>query len=444
MIDSIMFVFSYITEKLISPTVVFALLFFGVYVGIRLRFFNIMHPKMIIKVLNGKNAASSIRTLTLALAGTLGVGNIVGVASAIVSGGAGAIFWMWVSAFLSMLIKYCEVFLAVRHREKSGKDNIGGAMFYMKKHIALPFSILCICAAFAIGNFLQVNAIVESADLIGDIPRPIIGLLLCVIVWLATGQGLRGISSVTLFLVPLMSLVYTMLSLIVIINNITLVPSVFARICRSAFGSSAILGGIGGHGIANAMKYGINRGIISNEAGCGTAPMAYASGEEKSPVKQGFWGIFEVFADTIIMCTLTAFVILLNFDDRDTLTGMELVISSFGTVIGNAATPLISLCVLLFGVATMIGWSYYGITAVTYLTDEKKRKKYVKLYLFLYSISSIIAAVTPASVMWLFSDFCIGSMTLLNIYSIYPKISDIAKETRKYIRSNNAEQRYNR
>lgn len=438
MVEHILSVFSFINEMVVSPTVVIVLLLFGLYVGIKLRFFNLMHPKIIIKTLNDKDAGSSVRTLTLALAGTLGVGNIIGVASAVVSGGPGAVFWMWVSAVLSMLIKYCEVFLAVKHRKKYGKDNIGGAMFYMKKHIALIFSVLCIFAAFAIGNFLQVNAIVESAELIGSIPRPIIGLILCTVVWLAVGQGLRGITSFTLFLVPLMSLVYTILSLIAIFSNITLIPAVFAKICRSACGSSALLGGIGGHGIAAAMKYGINRGIISNEAGCGTAPMAYASSNDKSPVKQGFWGIFEVFADTIIMCTLTALVILLNYDSKSKLVGMNLVISSFGAVIGNAATPLISLCVLLFGVATMIGWSYYGITAVTYITGENDRKIFIRLYLFLYSISSIAAAIMPANVMWLFSDFCIGSMTLLNIYSMYPKIGDIAKETRDYIRSNNS------
>lgn len=420
--------FSFVTEEILAQAAVISLLVFGVYAGIKLRFFNITKTHAICRSLvqkgSGGKRLDSIRALTLALAGTLGVGNITGVASAIVSGGPGAVFWMWVAAILSMLIKYCEIVLAVKNRVIINGESCGGAMYYMKRVIALPFSVLCIFASFAIGNFLQVNAIVESAHALSDIDPAVVGVIISAIVWLAISRGSRGISSFTLFLVPIMSLIYVALSLTIILKKFASIASVFSLIVRSAFSPSSVVGGIGGYGIMRSMKYGINRGIVSNEAGCGTAPMAYASANDKTPVEQGFWGIFEVFADTIIMCTLTAFVIMLSYEETMGFAGMELVIASFGM----STAPLICSCVILFGIATIIGWSYYGINATKYLLGERG----VRIYTIIFSLSCILGSILSADAIWTLSDFCIGGMTLLNLCSMLKYTNDIADDTDRY------------
>lgn len=425
-------IFSFVTEEILAQAAVISLLGFGVYAGIKLKFFNITKARTICSTLVKKSSKGkkleSIRALTVALAGTLGVGNITGVASAIVSGGPGAIFWMWVAAMLSMLIKYCEIVLAVKNRVIKSGEGCGGAMYYMKKSVALPFSILCILASFAIGNFLQMNAIVESVVMISDINPAVIGVIISVIVWLAISHGSHGISSFTLFLVPIMSFIYVALSLTVIVKNYASIPSVISLIVKSAFNRSSILGGVGGYGIIRSMKYGINRGIVSNEAGCGTAPMAYAAANDKTPVEQGFWGIFEVFADTIIMCTLTAFVILLSYEKTSGSVGMELVIASFG----KSTASLICTCVILFGVATIIGWSYYGLSATRYLFGERG----VRICITFFSLSCILGSILSADVIWTLSDFCIGGMTLLNLCSMLKYINEIASDTDRYFKVN--------
>lgn len=421
-------IFSFITEDILAPWAVISLLVFGVYVGIKLKFFSITKARTIcgslIKIRTGSKRLESIRSLTVALAGTLGVGNITGVASAIVSGGPGAIFWMWVAAILSMLIKYCEIVLAVKNRVIKSGEGCGGAMYYMKKSVAFPFSLLCILASFAIGNFLQMNAIVESARVLYDTNPAVVGVIIFAIVWPAISRGSRGISTFTLFLVPIMSFIYVALSLTVILKNCAFIPSTLSLIVRSAFCPSSVLGGVGGYGIMRSVKYGINRGIVSNEAGCGTAPMAYASANDKTPVEQGFWGIFEVFADTIIMCTLTAFVILLSYEKTKGFAGMELVIASFG----KSSAPLICTCVILFGVATIIGWSYYGINATKYLLGEIG----VRIFTIIFSLSCILGSILSADAIWTLSDFCIGGMTLLNLCSMLKYTNEIAEDTERY------------
>lgn len=432
-------IFLFITEDILGRSVVIFLLAFGVYAEIKLKFFNIAKAGTVIRSLTGKEVGykrvESIRALTVALAGTLGVGNITGVASAIVCGGPGAIFWMWVAATLSMLIKYCEIVLAVKNRVIINGETCGGAMYYMKKKIALSFSVLCILASFAIGNFLQVNAIVESINYISDINPAVIGVILSVTIWLAISRGTRGISSFTLFLVPIMSLIYAVLSLTVVLKNCGSIISVFSLIVRSAFCPSSVLGGVGGYGIMQSIKYGINRGIISNEAGCGTAPMAYASDKNKSPVEQGFWGIFEVFADTIVMCTLTAFVILLSYNETKGLLGMELVIRSFERSVGSCAALLICTCVLLFGVATIVGWSYYGINSTKYLLKDRYTERGVRTYTVIFSLSCTIGSILSADSIWTLSDFCIGGMTVLNLCSMLKHIGEIKSETDQYFLS---------
>lgn len=424
-------IFSFVTEEILAQAAVISLLVFGFYVGIKLKFFNITKARCIcrslVKKRSGGKKLESIRTLTVALAGTLGVGNITGVASAIVLGGPGAVFWMWVAAVLSMLIKYCEIVLAVKNRVIINGEGCGGAMYYMRRVIALPFSVLCILASFAIGNFLQVNAIVESANALSDVNPAVVGVIISTIVWLAISRGFCGISSFTLFLVPIMSLIYVTLSLTIILKNYASITSIFSLIVKSAFYPSSVLGGIGGYGIIRSMKYGINRGIVSNEAGCGTAPMAYASTSDKTPVEQGFWGIFEVFADTIIMCSLTAFVILLSYEKTRGLVGMELVIASFG----NKAAPLICTCVILFGIATIIGWSYYGINATKYLLGERG----VRVFTIIFSLSCILGSILSADAIWTLSDFCICGMTILNLFSMCRHTDEIAKETERYFLS---------
>ena len=424
---------SAVNEYIFAPAIPAILIIFGLYLGIKLRFFNVTKVGTITRCLlsseEKKDRISSIRAVTLALAGTLGVGNITGVASAIVSGGPGSIFWMWIGAFFSMLIKYCEIVVSMKYRVINGNSFTGGAMYYMKRYIAVPFSVLCICAAFAIGNFLQMNAVTESIGTISDINPIYVGIIIAFIVWLSISREIKCISSVTFIIVPLMSIIYIMLSLAVIIDHIEIIPQIFKLIFRSAFNTKAFLGGAGGYTISKSIRYGISRGIISNEAGCGTAPMAHATSTTKSPVKQGFWGIFEVFADTVIMCSLTAFVILCSIDKHINLSGMELVTESFAETIGSSSGVIITVCILMFAIATMIGWSYYGITALKYLSTKKA---YINAYILLYCLSTVIASVMSAELMWKISDFSIGCMTVLNIAALLNHTDEVRTETEKF------------
>lgn len=423
---------------LLSPALLVSILIAGVYISLRLSFFFLRHPLRVLRDLfcpeKGKHSLSSWKALTVALAGTLGVGNIAGVAAAITAGGPGAVFWMWIGALVSMLIKYSEVVLAIRYRVPDGNRFIGGAMYYFsRRSVGMLFSLLCLFASFALGNILQVRTVAVSVEEAFGVPPIACGILVAFLLYLTICRGFSRISSVTICLVPLMSALYIGICVIVIGQQISELPAVIAMIFRNAFSPSAALGGVGGLSLAAVIRAGVSRGLITHEAGCGTAPMAHASAETNSPVRQGFLGIFEVFADTMILCSLTAFVVLLNDSAAPSQDGMELVIACFAKVLGNAAPPILSILIFCFALATMIGWSYYGKMCLQYLCQNLRFSEiYKKLYAIAYSLVAILGAMTAGDLTWILADYAVASMTLIHLPCLLSKIKEVADLTRAY------------
>ncbi|MBQ8288883.1 MAG: sodium:alanine symporter family protein [Clostridia bacterium] len=425
-------------DLILSPALLVLVLTAGVVCTLRLGRYFLRHPLRVagdlVRPQRSGGRLSSLKALTVALAGTLGVGNIAGVASAIAVGGAGAVFWMWLGALLSMLIKYAEVVLAIRYRKVEGKGFVGGAMYYMRSpRVAAIFALLCIFASFALGNIMQAETVAESAREAYGIPPLLCGAVIALLLYLVICKGFSRISSVTLCLVPLMSVLYIGLCLFAIGREIHALPDVLAAIFRSAFTPAAALGGTGGLALARVIRAGISRGLITHEAGCGTAPMAHAEADIDSPVRQGFFGIFEVFADTMILCSLTAFVLLLHIDRFPGLDGMELVIAAFGISLGKAAGPILASLIFCFAVATMIGWSHYGRTCLDYLTQNSRRREtYKKLYAAAYSLMAIWGALTSAGVMWLLADYAVALMTILHLPDLLSRLREVTALTRAY------------
>lgn len=424
----------HINDYVTAPLVPAVLIICGFYVTARLRFLYITKLKVIIKALTSgkqRDGVSPFRAVTAALSGTLGVGNILGVASAICSGGAGSVFWMWIGALLSMMIKYCEVVLAVKHRKRAGRGFAGGAMYYIgNRPAAVIFACLCVAASFLIGNLIQMNAISETITATFNIPAWVCGAVIGLLVYLTVCRGFERLSSVTLVLIPFAGIAYVLLSIYVIIENVCYLPSAMLRIVRDAFSIRAAAGGAVGIAVLQAVRYGISRGLVSNESGCGTAPMAHAEADTDSPVEQGFWGIFEVFADTILLCTATAFVILVSFDIHPTLTGMELVIASYSVSLGNVAGYLMSAFILIFAFATIVGWAHYGKVSLSYLTESKKMQK---LYVILYSFCCLPAVFITSDTVWALTDLVLGIMTFINMFWIMKRLKEVRSATNEYL-----------
>ncbi len=425
-------------DLLLSPALLALVLVAGIVCTLRLGKFFLRHPlqtaKDLIRPQGAQSRRSSVKALTVALAGTLGVGNIAGVASAIAVGGAGAVFWMWLGAMLSMLVKYAEVVLAIRYRRVTANGFIGGAMYYIRSpRVATVFSLLCLFASFALGNIMQAQTVARSLEEAFDISPLLCGVILALLLYLVICKGFSRISSVTLCLVPLMSALYIGLCVFAIGRDIAALPRVITLIFRSAFTPSAALGGMGGLALARVIRAGISRGLITHEAGCGTAPMAHAGANTDSPVRQGFFGIFEVFADTMILCSLTAFVLLIHGERFAGLDGMEYVIAAFGVSLGGLAGPLLAILVFFFAIATMIGWSHYGKTCLDYLTQNSPhRSAYKKLYAIAYSLMGIFGSLTASSLMWLLADYAVALMTLLHLPYLLPKLNEVALLTKAY------------
>ena len=391
----------------------------GLVFSFRLRFFWIAHPIRCAKLLlsgTSGDGQTPLRAMTVALAGTLGVGNIAGVATAISAGGAGAVFWMWVSATLAMGVKYAEVTLAVAHRrtETAGgtKSRYGGAMYYIRDMISPAaggfFAVLCMANALITGNILQVNA---AASVCAPVIPPVaVGIVMAVLCAAVTVGSAKRISDVTVRLIPILSIIYIVLSLGIIASHIGEVPGLLAKIVRDAFGIRPLGGGMAGVSVAAAIRYGVTRGILSNEAGSGTSPTAHASADTNDPHRQGVFGIFEVFADTVIICTLTAFVILL-LPEQAGEDGVRLAALAYSTFAGEYAGYVISGSVVMFAFATVICQAYYGMVAVGYFSRSPRAKRG---WLWGYSITCVIGSLISPSVMWSCADLCIAGMTAFN------------------------------
>jgi len=420
------------------PIVIFGT---GFYLCIKLKFFHALHPfKVMSALLRPKSdGMSPFKALSVALAGTLGVGNIAGVASAVAVGGAGAVFWMWVSALVSMVIKYGEIVLAMIYRNCSSDGNHhGGAFYYIRDGLKFGktsrlFAVICILTSFTLGSIVQVSAASDAAVIIGErfgfdsaVMRIGCGIVLAVLTACTVFGGIGWISDMTVRLIPLLSAAYIGVSLYIIIAGRYMLTGVISEIFASAFDLSSIGGGIGGYVILRSMRYGVSRGLLSNEAGCGTAPTAHAASDEPVPAVQGCFGIFEVFADTILLCSMTAFVILISGCSGD--DGIRLALSAYSFGAGDNAGLFLAASVICFAFATLVCWSYYGCEAVHFLGGKLSARR---IYLLVYCVITAIAPAVTAQFVWDSADICIGAMTIINCICVCMLSDDILNETKK-------------
>ena len=410
----------------------------------------------------GSGEITPFQAVSTALAATVGTGNIAGVTGAIALGGPGAVFWMWVSALFGMATKYSEVVLAVRYRERNIKgDWVGGPMYYIKNGLgkkwtwlAMVFSLLAAIAAIGTGCMTQINTIATSfnttidafggntagstVQILGQtitMSSLAVGLLAAVIVAMVLFGGLKRIGSVTERLVPSMAVIYVVCSLIIVIVNRQYVGEIFGMIFRGAFNPQAALGGAFGVTIMTAIQKGVGRGVFSNEAGLGSAPMAHAATSEKDPVKQGVYGIFEVFMDTIVICTLTALTLLCGFKSGgvDLVwgqgAGAELIIASFASVFGaKIGSLVVTVAISLFALSTILSWALYGSRSFEFLFGHKSGI----IYQVIYVGAVIVGAVLKLDVVWTIADTFNGFMAVPNLIALLGLSGVVVKLTREH------------
>ncbi len=434
----------------------------GLYLSIRTNFLQIRKFPYAMKVTLGRmmkkkeasdGALTPFQAVCTALAATVGTGNVAGVAGAIAIGGPGAIFWMWISAILGMCTKFAEVTLAVHFRETNAQgDLVGGPMYYIKNGLAKKWHFLAylfaafgVLAVFGTGNATQVNTITTAIDsalssfnvLPADavkLVNLIIGVALAIIIALILIGGIKRIGNVTSKLVPFMAIMYIVLALGVIIFHIKSVPAVFASIIEGAFHPASVTGGVVGS-FFMSMKKGVSRGIFSNEAGLGTGSIAHACADTKKPVKQGFFGIFEVFVDTIIICTMTALVILcsgvpVNYGEA---AGAELTISGFTAVYGNWVSIFTAVAMCCFAFSTIIGWGLYGTRCIEFLFGSRANKP----FMVLYSLTAIVGATMNLGLMWSIAETFNGLMVIPNLIAVFLLSGVVVKLTKEYFAKEN-------
>lgn len=396
----------------------------------------------------GHGAVTPFQAVCTALAATVGTGNIAGVAGAIAIGGPGAVFWMWISALLGMVTKYSEVTLAVHYRQKNKHgDWVGGPMYYIEnglgkkwKILGIIFSIFGIFAVFGTGNATQVNTIVASIDAalisFGAMEASstatlnlILGIVITVLVGLILLGGIKRIGHVAERMVPLMALLYIVLGLGVIIVHIDNLPTAFSSIVKGAFNPTAVTGGVVGAAFV-AVQKGVARGIFSNEAGLGTASIAHAGAEVNDPVQQGLFGVFEVFVDTIIICTFTALVILCSGVPitYGAAAGAELTISGFTSTYGNWITIFTAVAMCCFAFTTILGWGLYGARCSEYLFGEKV----IKPFMVIYSLVAIIGATVKLDLLWSIAETFNGMMAIPNLIAVALLSPVVIRLTKEY------------
>lgn len=436
----------------------------GLYLSIGTRFIQIRKFPYAMKTTLGRifkkkeasdGAITPFQAVCTALAATVGTGNIAGVAGAIAIGGPGAVFWMWISALLGMCTKFAEVTLAVHYRETNDKgEYVGGPMYYIKNGLgknwhwlAATYAVFGVLTVFGTGNATQVNTItaainsallsyeVVSTEILPTI-NLIVGIVIAVILAMVFLGGVKRIGRVAERLVPFMAVLYVILGLGVVLINIKSVPGVFGMIFEGAFNPSAVTGGVVGTFFVS-MKRGVSRGIFSNEAGLGTGSIAHACADTKKPVKQGLFGIFEVFADTIVICTLTALTILcsgvaINFGEA---AGAELTISGFTSTYGNWVSIFTAVAMCCFAFSTIIGWGLYGARCFEFLVSSK----YTKFFLVAYVLVSIVGATMDLGLMWSIADTFNGLMAIPNLIGVALLSGTVFKLLKEYFTTEGAE-----
>ena len=406
--------------------------------------------KMFKKTEAGEGSVTPLQAVTTALSATVGTGNIVGTSQAIALGGYGAIFWLWLAALVGMVTKYSEVVLSINYRERNDKgDWVGGPMYYITKGmgskwkwLAVLFSIFAVLASFGIGNGAQANSIVGAVSNVIVLWAPealaakgiinfLIGLLIALLVCVILIGGIKRIGQVTEKLIPVMSLLYIIFTLIVIITHIDRLGFAFSMIFKCAFSTRAIGGAASGIITKNIIVWGMRRSAFSNEAGLGSAGMAHAAADVKHPVDQGIYGIFEVFMDTILICSMTALSIICSGVDISfgVKPGSELITSAFATVFGaKFAAVFVAVSLALFAFSTIVGWSLYGTRAVEYLTKGKG----TRVYQLIFVVVVILGSVMSLDTVWDITDTFNGLMAIPNFIAVFALSGVVIKLTKEY------------
>ena len=406
--------------------------------------------KMFQKQKAGEGAVTPMQAVTTALSATVGTGNIVGTSQAIAMGGYGAVFWLWLAALVGMVTKYSEIILAIKYRERDAKgDWVGGPMYYISKGLGKScrwlaglFAVFATLASFGIGNMSQVNSITGSV--IGAFSaftsvsagmetalKWVIGIILALLVAVILLGGIKRIGAVTEKLIPFMSIFYILFTLVVIAAHIGGIPDAFAKIFSTAFTPQAVFGATTGIVLKQTIIWGLRRSAFSHEAGLGSAALAHAAADTKGPVNQGLYGIFEVFVDTIVICSLTALTIIcsgveISFGVKP---GSELITAALATVFGGKFAALfVAIALMLFAFSTVLGWSLYGTRCVQYLFGHKA----VRVFQVIFIAVVVIGCVSPLSFVWDVADTFNGLMAIPNFIGLFALSGVVAAETKKY------------
>ena len=435
-----------------GPVMLVLLVGTGIFLTIRINFFQVSHIGLWMKGTFGamfKKHTDDVnitpfQAVSTALASTVGTGNIVGVTTAIVSGGPGALFWMWFAAFFGMVTKYSEVLLAIKYREKDADGkHFGGQMYYLSKGANLPwlgtlFAVFATLACFGIGNLTQINAMASVVKQNFNVNTIYTGIAVTIVVAIIIVGGIKRIGSVAEKLVPLMCLLYLVCGIIIIIINLDKIPGVFELVFSNAFSFKQVGAGFMGYAITMGMRYGFARGIFSNEAGMGSAPMAHASSNSKNPVEQAMWGIFEVFVDTFLVCSITGIVAIMNLNlTEQGLAGAPLISEAFRVSMpSDVGSIVLTVALFLFAFTTLVGWSHYGTVSLGYLTKNNKTAELIFKIIFIIVI--VIGSVSELELVWNIADTLNGLMAIPNLIGLLILSPVIIKTTREYLKDPNS------
>ena len=431
-----------------GPPILAFFIIIGLYFSVKLKFFQVTKIKLWLQKTVGslfsknhnksKNGISPFEAAMTVLAGAIGTGNVVGVATAITLGGPGSIFWMWVASILGMMTIFAENILGVKYRKQSSNGEfVGGPMYYIEKGLkckwlAIIFSIMCIFASFGIGNMTQINAIAVSMQTYFNVPPILTGVTVAVIVGSVIFGGLNRIASVTSKIVPFMAIFYVVGGLVVIISNHEKIPYALSEIFKGAFGINSVCAGSAGYLAKDAIKYGIARGFFSNEAGLGSSPMVHASADTDDPIVQGMWGIFQVFVDTIVVCSITALCILTTGVHTQIQDGAMMSVSAFSCVFGNFGEIFVSLSIVMFAFATLISWAFYGERSVEYISSKNN----IVIYRSVYLVVILFGAVMELNLVWSISDTFNALMAIPNLVAVVFLSKEVINSTKsKYFAS---------
>ncbi|MBE6913042.1 MAG: sodium:alanine symporter family protein [Ruminococcaceae bacterium] len=421
----------------------------GMYFTFRLKFFQITKLSLWTKQTFGslfkreKAEAGQItpyKAVASALASSVGTGNIVGVATAIAAGGPGAVFWMWISAFFGMATKYGEILLAVKFREKKKDEVFGGPMYYIEKGLgknyrwlAVLFSISGIFACFGMGGMSQANAISSIIAPMGILSKKSIGIILGIMAFAVISGGISRISSAAAFLVPIMAGAYLLCGIAVLFIYPENVVMAMGKIFMCALSPAAIYGATSGLMVKNALRFGFARGVFSNEAGLGSAPMIHASAKAKSPALQGFWGVFEVFVDTMLVCSVTAIVVISSDVCEVEINGSNLTSLAFGKLLGDFGLIFVNVAICLFALSTILGWSYYGERCILYLTAENGMARNIFRVAFAFAVA--LGSYMGTENVWALGDMFNGMMMIPNLIGLILLSEIVVKESDKTMKN---------